>query len=82
VRPHYRISATPADVGARVTLRARTHAPAGQPAYTDTVGVLRSWHDGVLEVERRDGMLARVAEADLVAARVIPGPPPRRPRAR
>jgi hypothetical protein len=45
---------------------------------TDTLGILRAWSDGVLEVERRDGQRVRLQEAALVAARVVPPPPPRR----
>lgn len=72
----YRVRVTPADVGSRVTLRART----GQdhPATTDTVGVLLAWRDDVLTVQRRDGSRVDVAAADLVAARVIPPRPERR----
>lgn len=60
---------TPADTGRRVTVRARTH---GTPPATDTVGVLRSWHDGVLTIERRDTTAVRIGEDDLLAARVVP----------
>lgn len=38
----------------------------------DVVGVLRSWRDGALTIERRDGTIRRVPEDDLVAARVVP----------
>lgn len=78
IRPGYVAKITPADVGQRVTVRSRTHAPAGEPSMTDAVGVLRSWSGGLLRIERRDGTIAVIAEADLVAARVIPAsqPPP------
>lgn len=75
-----RVAVTPADVGRRVTLRARTHAGPGEPAFTDTVGVLESWAGGTLRVRRRTGAVATVRAADLVAARVVwssPGPSPR-----
>jgi hypothetical protein len=72
MRGRYVVRLTAEDVGRRVTIRARTHAPAGEPSTTDTVGVLRAWEGGVLRVERRDGTVAEIAEADLVAARVIP----------
>jgi hypothetical protein len=80
-RSSVRIS--PADVGARVSVRTRlpTPAPAGLTV-TDTLGYLRSWKDGILEVERRDGTLARLAESDLVAAKRIPPAPERRQHAR
>lgn len=71
MRGRYVVNISPADVGQRVTVRSRTHAPAGEPSTTDTVGVLHSWSGGLLHIERRDGTIAAVKEADLVAARVI-----------
>jgi hypothetical protein len=60
---------TPADVGARVTLRRALPEGVG-----DVVGDLLSWSDGVLAVRRRDGSVVEVAEDSLVAARVVPPP--------
>lgn len=77
MKPRLVVRISPADVGRRVSVRVRTHA---QPPATDTVGVLRAWEEGTLVVERRDGTLARLAETDLVAARVVPDAPPRRRR--
>jgi N-acetylglutamate synthase len=73
-----RISA--ADVGARVSVRARIPAAPGEPSMTDTLGYLRAWADGLLTVERRDGSMVQIRTADLVAGRTIPPPPQRRPR--
>ncbi|WP_428834021.1 putative acetyltransferase [Microbispora maris] len=67
------IAVTPADVGKRVTTR-RT-VPGG---YRDAVGVLESWHDGVLIVRKRDGSLVEIAEDTLAAAKVVPPAPPAR----
>lgn len=75
MKPRYVVRISPADIGRRVSVRARTHT---HPSATDTVGVLRSWENDTLVVERRDGTLARIPEADLLAARVVPDPPPRR----
>lgn len=75
MRPRYAIRITAADVGRRVSVRARTHS---QPPATDTVGILRAWEDATLVVERRDGSLAHLPERDLLAARVVPDGPPRR----
>lgn len=72
-RAHGMLSA--ADVGRRVSLRAATHAPAGAPQSTDTVGRLRSWSHGRLVVERRDGSIAEITESDLRAGKVIPERP-------
>lgn len=58
----------PADVGRRVTVRHRIE----DGRLSDVVGVLRSWADGVLRVERRSGEVADVPEADVVAAKVVP----------
>ena len=44
---------------------------------SDIVGELLSWSAGVLAVRRRDGSVASVPEADLVAARVVPYRPAR-----
>lgn len=76
MRARLAVRITPADVGQRVTLRARYHGP--EAAVTDVVGTLRAWSDGTLTVTRRDGSVTTVAEADLVAARVVTEPPPRR----
>lgn len=77
MRPHYAIRITAADVGRRVSVRARTHS---HPPATDTVGVLRAWEESTLVVERRDGTRARIPQGDLLAARVVPDAPPRRAR--
>ncbi len=71
MRGRYVVSISPGDVGKRVTVRSRTHAPAGEPSTTDTVGVLRSWSAGILHIERRDGTVAVIAEVDLLAAKAI-----------
>jgi N-acetylglutamate synthase len=72
---------SPADVGRRVSIRTRIASVApGEPILTDTVGTLRAWSEGVLEVERRDGTIARLAEADLVAGKTIGDTPVRRRR--
>lgn len=71
-----RVAITPADVGARVTVRARTGA--GERArFTDVVGVLEAWEDGQLTLRRRDGEVVTVAADSLVAGKVVP--PPQRP---
>ncbi|MEX0658884.1 MAG: hypothetical protein WD080_07090 [Egibacteraceae bacterium] len=75
MKARYAIRITAADVGRRVSVRARTHS---RPPATDTVGVLRAWEDATLVVERRDGTVARLPERDLLAARVVPDAPPRR----
>ena len=67
------MTVTPADVGARVSLRRAVDS-----GVSDVVGVLESWTAGILVVRRRDGALVSVAEADLVAGKVVPpAPPPR-----
>lgn len=78
----YVVRITPSDVGARVSVRSRIPAAAGQPSTTDTLGVLETWSDGVLRIARADGTRTTVREADLLAARRIPPPPARRRPAR
>jgi hypothetical protein len=70
------VAVSPADTGSRVSLRRRLQT--GE--YSDVVGVLESWDEGVLSVRRRDGELVSVAAESLVAGKVVPPAPPRRPR--
>jgi len=70
----YVIDVGPGDSGVRVSVR-RTLPEGG---FADTLGVLLSWAEGVLRVEKRDGSVVEVPEADVVAAKRIPPPPERR----
>jgi hypothetical protein len=67
------VTVTPADVGERVSLRRRL--PTGE--YSDVVGVLESWSDGVLQIRRRTDELVEVPEGIIVAGKVVPPAPPR-----
>ncbi|MEU5235361.1 GNAT family N-acetyltransferase [Streptomyces lydicus] len=69
---------TRADVGKRVSVRRLTGDGEGAPAFTDAVGVLTSWDEGVLSITRRDGTSVRIEESALVAAKVAPPARPRR----
>jgi hypothetical protein len=69
------VRVSPSDVGSRVSLRLRHVAT----TLTDVVGHLESWADGELAVRRRDGQVVRVPAADLVAGKVVPEAPVRRP---
>lgn len=69
---------THADVGKRVSVRRRRDDSAGQWAFTDAVGVLTSWTEGVLIITRRNGEQVRIGEELLVAAKVVPQTPARR----
>ncbi|WP_310714764.1 GNAT family N-acetyltransferase [Streptomyces lydicus] len=69
---------TRADVGKRVSVRRLTGDGEGAPAFTDAVGVLTSWDEGVLSITRRDGSSVRIEESALVAAKVVPPARPRR----
>ncbi len=46
--------------------------------FTDAVGVLTSWDEGVLLITRRTGERVRIAESALVAGKVVPAAPARR----
>ncbi len=70
----YTIDVGPGDSGVRISLR-RLLAEGG---YGDVLGVLLSWADGLVRVQRRDGSVVEVAAADVVAAKRIPPPPERR----
>ncbi|MEU3513423.1 GNAT family N-acetyltransferase [Streptomyces longwoodensis] len=69
---------TAADVGKRVSVRRLNDGGADDATFTDTVGVLTSWDDGVLVITRRDGEVVRVPERSLVAGKVVPAAPARR----
>jgi ribosomal protein S18 acetylase RimI-like enzyme len=71
-----RISA--ADVGKRVSVRRLDETGGTRQNFTDTVGVLTSWDDGVLMITRRDGERVRIPESALVAGKVVPAEPARR----
>ncbi|MEV2274190.1 hypothetical protein AB0I72_01270 [Nocardiopsis sp. NPDC049922] len=62
------------DVGKRVSVR--IHLTDG--GFTDIVGVVESWEDGVLTLRRRDDSVVEVAESSIAASRVVPPVPPRR----
>ncbi|WP_191133968.1 GNAT family N-acetyltransferase [Streptomyces sp. col6] len=68
----------PADVGKRVSVRRLTGDGAEGPKFTDTVGVLTSWDDGVLSLTPKNGESVRIAESSLVAGKVVPSAPARR----
>ncbi|MDQ1036340.1 GNAT superfamily N-acetyltransferase [Streptomyces sp. V3I8] len=77
---HFRLEVrvTPADVGKRISVRQlRIGAPESEK-FTDTVGVLTSWDDGVLLITRRSGENVRIPESSLVAGKVVPAAPARR----
>lgn len=46
----------------------------GGPTRGDVVGDLTGWHDGVLTITRRDGSVACVPEAAIIAGKVVPPP--------
>ncbi|BDM72442.1 N-acetyltransferase [Streptomyces nigrescens] len=69
---------TRADVGKRVSVRRLTGDREGGAAFTDAVGVLTSWDEGVLSITRRSGECVRIEESSLVAAKVVPAARPRR----
>jgi hypothetical protein len=67
---------TQQDIGRRISLR-YVLPGLGQ---SEAVGTLESWADGELVVRRRDGSELRISEQRVVAARLVPDPPPRRTR--
>lgn len=69
---------TPADVGKRVSVRRVADVPGEGAKFTDTVGVLTSWDDGVLSVTTKSGESVRIPESALVAGKVVPPAPARR----
>ncbi|MDQ1713921.1 MAG: hypothetical protein QOE45_3371 [Frankiaceae bacterium] len=69
------MAVTPADIGARVSVRRVLRD--GREGLGDVVGDLVAWDADGLAVRRRDGSLEVVAEADVVAAKVVPPAPQR-----
>ncbi|MDQ0794165.1 ribosomal protein S18 acetylase RimI-like enzyme [Streptomyces sp. B1I3] len=69
---------TPADVGKRVSVRRVVDASEAGAKFTDTVGVLTSWDNGVLSITPKNGETVRIAESSLVAGKVVPAAPARR----
>ncbi|SED70614.1 Acetyltransferase (GNAT) family protein [Streptomyces sp. 2231.1] len=61
-----------------MSVRCRYEHGSAQEKFTDTVGVLTSWDDGVLMITRRDGESVRIPESTLVAGKVVPAAPARR----
>ncbi|SCK13299.1 Acetyltransferase (GNAT) family protein [Streptomyces sp. WMMB 714] len=69
---------TASDVGKRVSVRSLTGSGGRHATFTDTVGVLTSWEEGVLHITRRGGQSVPIDEAALVAGKVVPPAPARR----
>ncbi|MFG2556658.1 GNAT family N-acetyltransferase [Streptomyces sp. NPDC048581] len=69
---------TAADVGKRVSVRRLSDPGVPGEKFTDTVGVLASWDDGVLLITRRSGETVHISESSLVAGKVVPAAPARR----
>ncbi|MFF5482750.1 GNAT family N-acetyltransferase [Streptomyces sp. NPDC012935] len=65
-------------MGKRVSVRRLNDPAAEGEKFTDTVGVLASWDDGVLLITRKSGETVRIAESSLVAGKVVPAAPARR----
>lgn len=69
---------TASDVGKRVSVRRLTEVGSPGAKFTDTVGVLTSWNDGVLLITKRGGEQVHIPESSLVAGKVVPAAPARR----
>ncbi|MFJ8308613.1 MULTISPECIES: GNAT family N-acetyltransferase [unclassified Streptomyces] len=69
---------TAADTGKRVSVRRLSSSGTPGSLFTDTVGVLTSWDNGVLSITRKSGETVRIEESSLVAGKVVPAAPARR----
>ncbi|MCZ9348332.1 GNAT family N-acetyltransferase [Streptomyces mutabilis] len=69
---------TAADVGKRVSVRRLNDAGGAAEKFTDTVGVLTSWDNGVLVITQKSGESVRIPESSLVAGKTVPSAPARR----
>jgi GNAT superfamily N-acetyltransferase len=72
------VRVTPADVGKRVSVRRLNEAGDSGARFTDTVGLLTSWDEGVLTITRRTGEQVRIGQSTLVAGKVVPAAVARR----
>ena len=70
----YTVDVGPGDADVRVSVRRRL----SEGGFADTLGVLLSWADGVLRIQKRDGVVAEILASDVVAAKRVPPPPERR----
>ncbi|UED84348.1 GNAT family N-acetyltransferase [Streptomyces profundus] len=77
-RARLEVRITPADVGKRVSIRTLAEPDGRSGRFTDTLGVLTSWTNGVLYVTQRTGRSVRLSESALVAGKVVPQAPARR----
>jgi len=69
-------------VGERVVVRRVIRGevgPSGGPAMTDVLGMLVSWEDDLICVQRDDGEQVQISRADIVAAKPVPPRPQPRP---
>ncbi|MFI1696060.1 GNAT family N-acetyltransferase [Streptomyces bobili] len=73
-----KVRITAADVGKRVSVRRLSEPGVTEGKFTDTVGVLTSWDNGVLLITRKSGESVRITESSLVAGKVVPAAPARR----
>ncbi|AEN12199.1 MULTISPECIES: GNAT family N-acetyltransferase [unclassified Streptomyces] len=74
----FEVRMTADDVGKRVSVRQVVHGGGEGAKFTDTVGVLTSWDDGVVSITPRSGESVRIPESSLVAGKVVPPAPARR----
>ncbi|ELS56228.1 hypothetical protein STVIR_2819 [Streptomyces viridochromogenes Tue57] len=65
-------------MGKRVSVRRLNDPAVPGEKFTDTVGVLASWDDGVLLITRKSGETVHIPETSLVAGKVVPAAPARR----
>lgn len=73
-------SLSPKVVGQRVVVRSRVPdetGPTGGPAFTDVLGVLERWADGVLTIRTAEDDLVEIPAALVVAGKPVPPRPSR-----
>lgn len=70
----------PNDIGQRVVVRWREPAGGTDGQLTDVLGILEEASDAGYTVRRATGDAVVIAKARVLAAKVVPPPPVRRPR--
>jgi N-acetylglutamate synthase len=82
VRYRLEVRLTPADAGQRVVIRWRPPSLDATGQMTDVLGILEKVDTESFAVRTRDGTLVVIPRPRALAGKVIPPPPPRRPRKR
>ncbi len=81
MRYRLEVGVTAADIGRRVVIRWCPPGPDDSKQMADVLGILEEADDQFFKVRRtRDGQLVVIPRTRALAGKVVPPPPPQRPR--